>query len=228
VREETVYAVDNVPLDLPIARVGSRVLAAVVDYLILTVAICVLWAVTLAVGLTLSLRGGWILTLVIAEYFLLEHGYFMLSEIFLAGQTPGKRVFRLQVVAAEGSRASTSALVVRNLLRSVDLLAGVILMALDPLARRVGDRLADTRVIHRTRLEASRLHLEFPADWGADEIRTVEGFFARLGELDPAARGRIARRLERYVERRSPALLAAAPAGDPTARLRVAFSAGVR
>jgi uncharacterized RDD family membrane protein YckC len=83
------------------------------------------------VGIALSLRGGWIVALVLIEYFLLEHGYFVLSEILMAGQTPGKRIFRLQVVAAEGSRASTSALVVRNLLRTIDLLVGVILMASD-------------------------------------------------------------------------------------------------
>ncbi|MDX1632016.1 MAG: RDD family protein [Thermoanaerobaculia bacterium] len=223
---ETVLAVDNVPLELPIARVGSRVLAAVADYLVLTLVTISSGLAFLAVGVALSLKPGWIMGLMLVGYFLLEHGYFMGQEILLDGQTLGKRLFRLQVVSADGSRASPSALVVRNLLRTLDLLVGVVLMALDPLARRVGDRLAGTRVVHRARLESPAEEWSFPADWEPEEIRLVEEFFVRLGELDPDRRGRLADRLEEYVRARSPEILP--PSGDwrPEERLQMAFTPG--
>ena len=224
--EQTVLAVDNVPLELPIARVGSRVLAAVLDYLLLTAIGVAAGLAGVAIGIGLSLRPGWIFGLILIGWFLLEHGYFMGSEILLGGQTPGKKVFRLQVVAADGSRAAASALVVRNVLRTLDLFVGVILMALDPLARRVGDRLGGTRVVHRSRLRAPSETLAFPSDWRPEEIRLVESFFTRVDELDPAPRGRVARRLERFVESRAPGLLPAT-AGEPTERLRAAFRQGL-
>ena len=65
---------------------------------------------------------------------------------------------RLRVVTAEGGRPGASALLMRNLVRALDLVFGIPLMAVDPLSRRLGDRLAGTLGLPkaRTREEAQR------------------------------------------------------------------------
>lgn len=54
--------------------------------------------------------------------FVLNTGYKILTEWFWRGQTVGKRIMRLRVMDAEGMRLQFSQVVLRNLLRVVDLL----------------------------------------------------------------------------------------------------------
>ena len=93
----TVLALDNVPVELPLARVGSRVLAGVLDYLLLAV-VATAWSVViffLARGL--GLRPGWGIAAWLLGMFALDYGYFALQEILGGGRTVGKRVFGLRV-----------------------------------------------------------------------------------------------------------------------------------
>ena len=73
------------------------------------------------------------------------------------GQTPGKRVMELRVVAADGAPIGWMASFVRNLLRTVDALpvgyaVGLITSLGDPWGRRLGDMVAGTVVVHAPRL----------------------------------------------------------------------------
>lgn len=220
----TVLSLDNVPVELPVARVGSRVLAALVDYTLLTV-LTVAWvfAAILLAG-AIGLRPGWGIALVLVGMFLLDYLYFALQEILLDGRTLGKRVFGLRVVARDGAAAGAGALLTRNLVRTVDVLVGVVLMGLDPLARRLGDRLAGTLVVHQ-RPQAAELVLgRLPPGWGVAEARLVESFLRRAPELEPAARVLLARRIERWVDERAPGFLPAATDDDPLARLWRGFT----
>lgn len=161
---------------------------------------------SLAIGRTLS-SFGWGFTLVIVGYFLIEYGYFAGCEIALGGRTPGKRALRLRVVTRHGGHPGVTALLLRNAVRSVDLLTGVPLMALDPLSRRVGDRLAGTLVVHDRPPEAEIVVRRVPAGWSGREVAVVESFFRRRRELEPARADALARRLLALVERDDPALL---------------------
>ena len=77
--------------------------------------------------------------------------YFVLLE-GLTGATPGKRLMRLRVVAADGGPAGMVKSLVRNLLRVVDGLptiglVGAILILTRTDRARVGDLVAGTRVV---------------------------------------------------------------------------------
>ena len=222
----TVLSLDNVPVELPVARVGSRVLAALVDYLLLTI-LTILWVIgALALAASLGLRPGWGVALVLIGAFLLDYLYFAAQELTFDGRTLGKRVFGLRVVARDGAAAGAGAILVRNLVRTIDVLVGVVLMGLDPLARRLGDRLAGTLVVHQREATSELVLTRLPPGWGAAEARLVESFLRRAPELEPAARAALGRRLERWVDERAPGFLPAPSGDDPVVRLWQGFAGG--
>lgn len=131
-----------------------------------------------------------------AIYFL----YHPVLEIAMRGLTPGKRWVGLRIVSSDGSPASVSSLLLRNLFRIIDSLPafyalGLSTMLVSPRALRIGDMAAGTLVahdgvprgelIHATRLSA---HLQ-PATQAL-----LEEWLARWTELDLATRDEIARK----------------------------------
>src|SRR5690606_27140646 len=85
-------------------------------------------------------------------YFTLAVGYAIYCEIRLRGQTLGKRLMGLRVVDASGMRLRPVQVVLRNLLRPVDVLPGGYLlgglaMRASPLRQRLGDLAAGTVVV---------------------------------------------------------------------------------
>jgi uncharacterized RDD family membrane protein YckC len=209
---ETVLGIDNIPLDLPVAGLGSRVLAGIIDYLALGLASLLLLALAVAIG---AAAGAGEATLVIAAIglFLLHWGYFAAFEIAMGGRTPGKAAVGLRTVHRTGGAAGAWALVVRNLLRTVDLMVGVVLLALDPLARRLGDHVAGTLVVHARPVAPRPVLGRVPPGWGAREVSLAESLLARAAELEGDRAERLARRLLSWIERDAPEMLAAA--GDP-------------
>jgi uncharacterized RDD family membrane protein YckC len=88
----------------------------------------------------------------ILSYFAISIGYGIALEWFWRGQTLGKRILRLRVVDANGLRLQFSQVVIRNLLRAVDMLpllylVGGVACALTKRAQRLGDLAANTVVI---------------------------------------------------------------------------------
>src|SRR5689334_3361321 len=97
--DESILGLDNIRLELPVAGVGSRVLAGVLDYLVVGLLVLV-WS--LLCTFVLPALGNWGISLLIVGVFLIEWGYFAASEIATGGQTLGKKALHLQVVTAEG------------------------------------------------------------------------------------------------------------------------------
>lgn len=81
-------------------------------------------------------------------------GYFILMEAFLNGQTLGKKLCGLRVVARNGGKAGFFRILVRNLMRVIDGLGAYLVGLLIALAsrsrQRLGDHLAGTMVIRTT------------------------------------------------------------------------------
>ncbi len=224
--EHTVLGLDNVPLDLPIAGAGSRALAVFLDYLLVG-AIAVVWVIGVVFlsAMVEGLRGGWGFAVGIAGYFVIDWGYFAGMELALGGRTPGKAVLRLRVVSRGGGSPSASALVVRNVFRSIDLLAGLPLIASDPLARRLGDRIAGTLVVHDQRRDGEVTLLRVPSGWGAGEVAVAEALLRRAGDLDGARAKELAGRLLVVIDRTDPGFLAGIDrAADPVAVLRAGLT----
>lgn len=218
---ESILGLDNIRLDLPLAGVGSRTLAATIDYLILGVLV-LLWVIAWTVSL--SLVGSWAFVLLFAGIFLLEYGYFAASEILSGGRTLGKRVLKIRVITAEGGTPSKGALLTRNLVRSLDLVFGIPLMAIDPQSRRLGDRLAGTLVAHERRAEAVPFIGRVPPGWGPRELAVVEAFVARSHGFDATFRTHeMAERILERLRREAPALLEGVDTRDPVEAIRRAL-----
>ncbi|HSB54271.1 MAG TPA: RDD family protein, partial [Gemmatimonadales bacterium] len=135
---------EHVNLDLEIAGIGSRTLAAVLDTLLLagaTVAVVIALGILAGYGFTLGRVGMVVLGLL---GFLAWNGYFILFEGLRGGQTPGKRATGIRVLMDTGHAVTLGAAVVRNLLRWADFLPppyliGTLLVAFHPRAKRLGD-----------------------------------------------------------------------------------------
>jgi hypothetical protein len=92
--------------------------------------------------------------LMLISWFALAFLYPLLFEALWNGQTPGKRICGLAVVHGDGTPIGWSAALVRNVMRSADMLpigyvVGLATMLLDSQFRRLGDLAAGTIVIHR-------------------------------------------------------------------------------
>lgn len=220
----SILSLDNIPLELPLAGPASRVLAAGIDYVFLMV-LLLLW-VLLSLVLANYLSGSWALAVVLIGAFLLEQGYFMGWEIALGGRTPGKMAMRLRVLREDGGQPDTTALVLRNLLRLVDLILGVLLMIQDSRSRRLGDRLAGTLVVHQRPEERRQPVLgRVPGAWGPREVAVAESLLARRAELEPDQATFLARRILAWVERDAPQWLGGEdPEADPLAALSRALA----
>ena len=224
--DEAVLGLDNVRLELPIAGAGSRVLAGFVDYAV--VAILGILLVFLAIAFAISPVGGWwIAAALLFGFFSIEYGYFAGMELATGGQTLGKKALDLHVLDRQGGRPSSAAILVRNCVRMVDLVIGVPMMVVDPLARRLGDRLGGTVVVHgRTGDSAHVVLRRTPAGWSGDDVALLEGFLQRSRDLEPHRARQLARRLLAAIERDDPALLVGIERGrDPVETLRRAVQA---
>src|ERR1051325_4696384 len=83
---------EHVVLDLELAGIGSRALAAVLDMLILigsALALILALAILAGYGITVGRVGSVVLVL---GAFVVWNGYFILFEGLRRGQTPGKRI----------------------------------------------------------------------------------------------------------------------------------------
>jgi uncharacterized RDD family membrane protein YckC len=138
----------------PLAGPVTRFLAWVVD----------LAAISAACSLAGAVLGmlGWInidfaRAFTILVYFVIQIGYGIVLEWSWRGQTLGKRLLRLRVMDAQGLRLQWSQIVVRNLLRFVDLLPAFYLVGgmaclLSRRAQRLGDFAANTLVVRHPRI----------------------------------------------------------------------------
>jgi uncharacterized RDD family membrane protein YckC len=145
-----------VAIEMPLAGIGSRFIALLVDYLI--------WGTGLVVLLVLALlilpamhafnvkSAQWAEAIVIFIVFLFNWGYFTLFEAFWNGRTPGKRVARIRVIQRSGRSIGLLESMARNLVRYVDQIpffyaVGVITMFVTSQHQRLGDLAAGTLVV---------------------------------------------------------------------------------
>lgn len=131
--------------------------------------------------------------LVLLLMFGLMWAYSVVCEVWWHGQTPGKRALGLRVVNADGTPVTWLPSVVRNLMRTVDILPGVygvglICTLVDPHARRLGDIVAGTLVIHASELppgqEVPTMEaIPLPVALAMDEQAALVEFTERAGQL---------------------------------------------
>lgn len=204
---DPILGLDNVALDLPLAGLGSRLLAVALDL----VAISVLAALA-GLGLALlvswvELSAGWAMAIFVVALFVLQFGYFAICEVATGGSTPGKSMVGLRTVSSLGGKPSAGAVLVRNFLRAFDFLFGWVLIAVDSRRRRIGDLVAGTLVVHLRPESPDAVRLgRVPPSWGSREIAVVESFLARAGRMEAERARDLGGRLVAWMRRREPEL----------------------
>ena len=137
---------EGIALQLRAAGAMPRACAWAADAMI---RMAVLWALAAVLALLGTTGIGIYLLLVFALMWL----YPVLFEVLRDGQTPGKKLMRLRVINANGTPVTWIASIVRNLMRTVDMLPfgyafGMISSLVDVRSRRLGDMVAGTLVVH--------------------------------------------------------------------------------
>ncbi len=209
-RRVRVETPENVVLDLEIAGLGSRALAALIDSLILLAWIVAVTLLSRLVG-TMTGGGTWLGAVTILILFGSTFGYFIVYEGFGRGQTPGKRIIGIRVVQGTGHPLTAGAAVARNLLRIADLfpppsyLVGALFVAFHPQGKRLGDLVAGSIVVRDRPEETEPSEDAAPLredEWEPDapemsdeEFALLRQFRERLAGLDPDVRTRLAAQL---------------------------------
>ena len=211
---------EQIALELPLAGIGSRLLALATDSLLQMAALLLLFIVGALVSLgDYASLGGQVdrfvsqtigaIVLVLVP-FCLYWGYFALFEIIWNGKTPGKRMAGIRVIHQSGRPMTVIECIGRNLMRGVDILPGVygvglICMMCNKQNRRVGDFVAGTIVVHdktqesvsptwgdRAANEAVQPELRKLAP---DDLVLIETYLSRRYEVDAVVRVTTAQRI---------------------------------
>jgi uncharacterized RDD family membrane protein YckC len=155
----TIETPEALELRLPLAGFGPRLLALVVDWLIQGVVVVVLVFIMIFIVAGMAAANPsdtTFITFMMIGMFLLiilaTVGYYIVFELLWNGQTPGKRAVGIRVVKRGGLPLTPVDVVIRNLVRIVDLLPssyliGVFSFFLSKNQQRLGDLAADTVVI---------------------------------------------------------------------------------
>lgn len=205
---------ERVALTLPVAGIGYRCLAWLVDASLLfffwIVAYFIFTLLVSDVLGALKALSGLATTLLVVGLFATQWLYWTVGEVFFHGQTVGKRVLGIRVVRMDGSPVGLFESAVRNLCRAVDFLpmlyaAGCISMLLTRQHRRLGDLLAGTLLVREERIDLDKYTATSaapvvpsegaPRALTTGDVELVLAFLARAEELPPEVRRRMGEKL---------------------------------
>jgi uncharacterized RDD family membrane protein YckC len=214
---------EQTSIEFPLAGIGSRFLALLIDTLIQIGVGIILGLLFAALSFSFGSEGFgrssttaiWGIAIVIFGFFLLFYGYFVLFEAIWNGQTPGKRLTHIRVIKDSGQPVTAIDAVGRNLLRIIDQLPavygiGVICAWISPQSKRLGDYVAGTVVVHEKPLES------VPAQWSTlqqpgghqysasrltpEEFALIDAFLSRRNSLEAGVRYDMAAGIVRRIE----------------------------
>ena len=183
---------EGIVFSLLLAGPVTRFLAWAVDMM------CI-GAVSSAVGTLLGFFGllspDFARSIIVLAYFLIPISYGIVLEWFWRGQTLGKRLLRLRVMDAQGLRLQFSQIVVRNLLRFVDMLpafylVGGIACLASRRAQRLGDFAANTIVVRHPRIQEPDLDQVLAGKYNS--LREYPHLAARLHQRVSPGEARVA------------------------------------
>ena len=140
-----VRTTQNVFIHHPVASLGDRIVAFLIDLVILVVFLITMLA--LYINLRMQITWVWIVT--VGAPLLLYH---LIFEIFMNGQSPGKRLMNIKVVRLDGTSATVGDYILRWLFAFVEIqlfsgLIAVLCIAIGEKGQRLGDLVAGTTVV---------------------------------------------------------------------------------
>jgi uncharacterized membrane protein SpoIIM required for sporulation len=223
---------EQVMLTYTVAGIGSRAVAALIDYGICILFFVAMWIVIVAFAAA-HVRGPWVFALIAVGIFAINWGYYVVFEALWDGQTPGKRRLGLRVVRDGGYSITFAASAVRNLVRAIDMQPGIfygvgILSAIiSRSGKRLGDYAAGTFVVRERALvmgptlalaaaaaEPSAAAAGVPptALLSDDEFSLLERFVNRRQTLEPERRAQFTADLAARFRARMPGRTESDPA----------------
>ena len=146
----SVISPEAVEIELRPAGVWVRSRAFLLDWVIRVIlSIVAFFVLSILAKLSNGVANGLFYIAIFLIYWL----YPVLFEVFWHGQTPAKRVFGLRVVQDNGTPVSFTQSLIRNLMRTADILPifyglGMSVMLLHPQFKRLGDILSGCLVIY--------------------------------------------------------------------------------
>ncbi|KYG80957.1 putative RDD family membrane protein YckC [Roseivirga ehrenbergii] len=143
----------NIQLEYPLAGIGDRILAFVLDAIIILSFFFITSVTLAATGISMSVAMNVMLSIV-------AYLYRLISEVFFNGQTVGKKALSIKVVKLDGSVPSFGAYFLRWLMEPIDFFIvglGVVFIILTKNGQRVGDLLAGTTVVKIKKITATNV-----------------------------------------------------------------------
>jgi uncharacterized RDD family membrane protein YckC len=197
---------ERVRISLPVAGIGYRTLAYLIDASALFGAWVVLYFTLTALQKdvldSFQALSGLAQTLTVLALFGAQWVYWTACEGLWGGQTLGKRAMRIRVVRQDGSPVGLYESAVRNLTRAVDFLpvlygTGVLCMLFTEQHRRLGDLLAGTVLVREERIDLDKYAragaTPSPATaLAAADVELILGYLERARTLAPEARQKLA------------------------------------
>jgi uncharacterized membrane protein SpoIIM required for sporulation/uncharacterized RDD family membrane protein YckC len=199
----TLFSRTQVLISLPIAGIGSRMLAYCIDVAVLSLSVTVIYFALTFLSSDLyqvfaTLSGNLRLLIGMLTAFGLWI-FWTTVEVRTNGQSVGKRLMHLRVVRLNGQHADALQFAVRNALRVIDFFpacypVGSLFVLFERQHRRVGDLLAGTVVIREESFDLSRYRqpVAWPAILKPEQVNVLSSFFERIHSFTPEARQRLA------------------------------------
>jgi uncharacterized RDD family membrane protein YckC len=233
---QVVRSPEQVALHFPIAGPTSRMLAYGIDLIAVGLLELALFVLLMLVTPLASATQRWLerfsedldpanqeqiagfmlafFAMMILFQMVVEWGYFTFFEMAMGGRSPGKRVLGLRVMRDGGLPLTLRESLLRNLMRTVDMLPaqyliGLVAMVMSNEGKRLGDLVAGTIVVRNDAAPAPR---PLPArDAGASSaFRFERAQLERIGAAEGALIRQALRRSEEFARDQSDAIIARA------------------
>lgn len=176
---------ENVDLHLEIAGIGNRLIAQIIDNLLIMAIIIVLVIMAVIAGFAAyklspdksaaSVVIGILALCTILAATLVQLGYFVICEALGHGQTPGKKVAGIRTIEANGLPVGWIASLIRNILRGIDatMLIGLLVAILNRNEKRIGDYAAGTLVVRERKADIGVKSIKITAGGQVDDTLDV-------------------------------------------------------
>lgn len=186
---------ENIEVEYTLAALGSRTAAAAIDSLIQLALMGIIIITILLLGLTLEelydKYTSWAVAISLLLVFIINYGYFIIFEMTMNGKTPGKKLFGIRTIRANGQPIAFKQSIIRNLFRViVDIYGvGIALIFFTNHHKRLGDYLASTIVvleekreeIYNIRLERERTNYKYSLT--QEEYQLLKDYFRRRDSI---------------------------------------------
>lgn len=149
----SIQTTQNIQLEYELAGIGERLLAFVIDILVVLSFALLISFFSGLIGLTQSVLLNVLFTI-------LAYLYRFICELSFNGQTAGKMALNIRVVKLDGSTPSVAAYFLRWLLEIFDFFIvglGVVFIILTRNGQRLGDLVAGTTVVKIRRVSATNV-----------------------------------------------------------------------